>query len=112
VQGVAGDRGGLGYFGFSYFEENQDRLKALQVDGGSGCVAPSAQTARDGSYTPLSRPLFVYVKRSSYDENEDVRNFVAFMLDNNESIAEAAQFIALSPEQIDEQRATLEEAGS
>ncbi len=57
VQGVSGDRGGLGYFGFSYFEQNQDTLKALEVDGGSGCVAPSFETAQDDTYTPLSRPL-------------------------------------------------------
>jgi phosphate transport system substrate-binding protein len=110
VQGVAGDRGALGYFGFSYFEQNQGQLKAVEVDGGSGCVAPSAETAQDGSYTPLSRPLFVYVKRSSFDENESVRNFVAFMLDNNQSIAEAAQFVALSDDQLAEEQAKLEEA--
>jgi phosphate transport system substrate-binding protein len=110
VQGVAGDRGALGYFGFSYFEENQGSLKALEVDGGSGCVAPSAETAQDGSYAPLSRPLLVYVKRSSFDEKEDVRNFVAFMLDNNQSIAEAAQFVPLSGDQLAEERARLEEA--
>ena len=62
VQGVAGEKGGLGYFGFSYYEENQDTLKALEIDGGDGCVAPSVETAQDGTYTPLSRPLFVYVK--------------------------------------------------
>jgi phosphate transport system substrate-binding protein len=110
VQGVAGDRGALGYFGFSYFEQNQDRLKAVEVDAGSGCVAPSASTAQDGSYTPLSRPLFVYVKRSSFDEGESVRNFVAFMLDNNQSIAEAAQFVALSDDQLAEEQTKLEEA--
>jgi phosphate transport system substrate-binding protein len=110
VQGVAGERGGLGYFGFSYFEQNQDTLKALEVDGGEGCVAPSAETARDGSYTPLARPLFVYVKKSSFDENEDVRNFVKFMLDSNESIAEAAQFVPLSAEQLAEQETKYEEA--
>jgi phosphate transport system substrate-binding protein len=103
VQGITGERGGLGYFGFSYFEQNQETLKALEVDGGSGCVAPSAETARDGSYAPLSRPLFVYVKRSSFDSNEDVRAFVKFMLDNNESIAEAAQFVPLSADQLAEQ---------
>jgi phosphate transport system substrate-binding protein len=111
VQGVAGDRGALGYFGFSYFEENQDRLKAVEVDGGGGCVAPSAETAQDGSYTPLSRPLFVYVKRTSFDENESVRKFIAFMLDNNQSIADAAQFVALSDDQLAEEQTKLEEAG-
>jgi phosphate transport system substrate-binding protein len=112
VQGVAGDRGALGYFGFSYFEENQDRLKALEVDGGSGCVAPSSETAQEGTYTPLSRPLFVYVKRSSFDENEDVRNFITFMFDNNTSIAEGAQFVPLSAEQLAEEQTKLEEATS
>ena len=108
VQGVSGDRGALGYFGFSYFEENQDTLKALEVDGGGGCVAPSVETAQDESYTPLSRPLFVYVKRSSFDENEEVRNFVRFMLDSNQAIAEAAQFVPLSETQLAEEQAKLE----
>ena len=112
VQGVSGERGGLGYFGFSYFEQNQSTLKALEVDGGSGCVAPSADAAQDGSYAPLSRPLFVYVKRSSFDDNADVRDFVGFMLDNNQSIAEAAQFVPLSEEQITEEQAKLEGATS
>jgi phosphate transport system substrate-binding protein len=110
VQGVAGDRGGMGYFGFSYFEQNQGRLKALEVDGGSGCVAPSSEAAQDGSYAPLSRPLYVYVKQESFDDKEDVRNFVAFMLDNNQSIAEAAQFVPLSEEQLAEEQSKLEEA--
>ena len=110
VQGVSGDRGGLGYFGFSYYEQNQATLEALEVDGGSGCVAPSAEAAQDGSYTPLSRPLYVYVKRSSFDDKEDIRNFVLFMLDQNSSIAEAAQFVPLSDEQLAEERSKLEEA--
>ncbi len=112
VQGVSGDRGAMGYFGFSYFEENQDQLKALEVDGGDGCVAPSVEAAQDDSYTPLSRPLFVYVKQSSFDDNEDVRNFVRFMLDNNESIATAAQFVPLSEDQVAEQLATFEDAAA
>jgi len=112
VRGVSGDRGALGYFGFSYFEENQSTLKALEVDGGDGCVAPSIETAQDESYAPLSRPLFVYVKQSSFDENEDVRNFVKFMLDNNESVATAAQFVPLSQEQVAEQIAKYEGAST
>jgi phosphate transport system substrate-binding protein len=110
VQGVAGDRGALGYFGFSYYEQNQDTLKALEVDGGSGCVAPSVETAQNDTYTPLSRPLFVYVKQTSFDENEDVRDFIQYMFDNNETIATEALFVPLNQEQIDEGLATLEEA--
>jgi phosphate transport system substrate-binding protein len=112
VQGVSGDRGALGYFGFSYFEENQSTLKALEVDGGNGCVAPSSQAAQDGTYAPLSRPLFVYVKRSSFEEKAPVRSFMTFMLDNNTSIAEAAQFVPLSDDQVAEERAKLEAAGA
>jgi phosphate transport system substrate-binding protein len=110
VQGVSGEEGGLGYFGFSYFEQNQGTLEALEVDGGSGCVAPSVDTAQDDTYTPLSRPLFVYVKQSSFDDNEDVRDFVKFMLDSNESIATEALFVPLSAEQIAEQLAKYQEA--
>jgi phosphate transport system substrate-binding protein len=110
VQGVTGNPGGLGYFGFSYFEENQGSLKALEVDAGSGCVAPSAATAQDGTYTPLSRPLLVYVKQSSFDDNEDVRNFVKFMLDNNTTIAEASQFIPLNEDQLAEENTKYEDA--
>jgi phosphate transport system substrate-binding protein len=110
VQGVGGERGGLGYFGFSYFEQNQGTLKALEVDSGDGCVAPSVATAQDGSYAPLSRPLFVYVKRSSFDDRSDVRDFIEFMLDNEQSIAEAAQFVPLSEAQLAEQQTKLEEA--
>jgi phosphate transport system substrate-binding protein len=112
VQAVAGDRGALGYFGFSYFEENQDTLKAVEVGGGSGCVAPSTETAQDESYTPLSRPLFVYVKQSSFDGNEDVRNFIQYMLDNNNTIATEALFIPLSAEQLEAEKTKLEEAGA
>jgi phosphate transport system substrate-binding protein len=110
VQGVTGDKGALGYFGFSYFEENQDTLKALEVDGGGGCVAPSVETAQDDSYTPLSRPLFVYAKQSSFDDNEDVRDFVKFMLDNNDTIATEAKFVPLGDDQIAEQLAKHEDA--
>ena len=95
VQGVAGSKGGLGYFGFTYFEENADRLKALEIDSGAGCVAPSAETARDGSYTPLSRPLYVYPSVQSLPD-PDVAEFFQFYIDNNVEIAKAALYIPLS----------------
>jgi phosphate transport system substrate-binding protein len=98
VQGVAGERGGMGYFGFSYFEENQDKLKALAIDDGDGCVEPSVETAQDGTYKPLSRPLFVYAKRASFDRPE-VEAFVSYMLENAVEIAEETQFVPLTSEQ-------------
>jgi phosphate transport system substrate-binding protein len=112
VQGVAGSQGGLGYLGFSYFEENQDTMKALEVDGGSGCVAPSVGAAQDGTYTPLARPLFVYVKLSSLTDNESVSDFVGYTLENAEAIATEAQFVPLNAEQIAEQQQKLEGATS
>jgi phosphate transport system substrate-binding protein len=99
VQAVAGDPGAMGYFGYTYYEQNQDTLKALEVDGGSGCVAPSADTARDGSYSPLARPLFVYVKTESLAKPE-VAAFVQYILDNNAAITEAALFISPSDEEL------------
>jgi phosphate transport system substrate-binding protein len=110
VQGVAGDRGALGYFGFSYFEENQDTLKALEVDDGSGCVAPSVESAQNDTYTPLSRPLYMYVKLSSLQDSESLTDFVSYTLENAGAIATEAQFVPLSQEQIDEQAQKLEDA--
>ena len=98
VQGVSGSKGGLGYFGYTYFEENSDSLKALEIDSGDGCVAPSAETAQDGTYTPLSRPLFIYPARGSIDKPQ-VKAFLEFYLENDADIAEAAQFIPLNDEQ-------------
>ena len=111
VRAVEGARGGLGYFGFSYYEENQDTLKALQVDGGDGCVAPSVETAQSDEYTPLSRPLFIYVKNESLTRPE-VQAFVEHYIENSQSIAEDALFVPLTDEQESEALAALEEAGS
>jgi phosphate transport system substrate-binding protein len=109
VQFVEGNEGGLGYFGFSYYEQNQDTLKALEVDGGDGCVAPSVDTARDGSYTPLSRPLFIYVKSESLAKPE-VRSFVEYFLTNSISLAEEALFIPVPDDVVEENLSTLEGA--
>ncbi len=110
VQGVAGERGGLGYFGFTYFEENEDTLQALEVDGGDGCVAPGVESAQDGTYTPLSRPLFMYVSLDSLGESEDLREFVRFALENAQTVAEEARFVPLGQQQLDEQLQKLEDA--
>lgn len=97
VQGVSGSKGGLGYFGFTYFEENADNLKAVAIDSGAGCVEPSVETARDGSYTPLSRPLFVYVSAQAMQRPE-VASFFQYYVENDSAIAEAALYIPLSEE--------------
>jgi phosphate transport system substrate-binding protein len=98
VAAVAGAKGGLGYFGFTYFEENQDKLAAVEIDAGNGCVAPSVQTAQDGTYTPLSRPLFIYVKNESMKRPE-VKAFVEFYATNINRIATDAKYIPLNSEQ-------------
>jgi phosphate transport system substrate-binding protein len=98
VQGVSGSKGGLGYFGYTYFEENADSLNAVQIDSGSGCVAPSAATAQDGSYTPLARPLFVYPSVTALAKPE-VAAFFQYYVDNDASIAEGAQYIPLNDAQ-------------
>ena len=110
VQGVSGNPAVSGYFGFSYFEENQDKLKALEIDDGSGCVAPSVESARSGDYTPLARPLFVYVKSGGTLERQDVEDFVRYMLENETTIAERAQFVPLNQTQVDENLEKLDQA--
>jgi phosphate transport system substrate-binding protein len=109
VQGVKGTEGGMGYFGFSYFEENQADLKALEIDGGSGCVAPSVDAAQGGDYTPLARPLFVYANTEEL-EREEVEDFLRYMLENETEIAERAQYVPLNQTQIDENLSKLDDA--
>jgi phosphate transport system substrate-binding protein len=106
VTGVAGEKGGLGYFGFSYFEENQDKLNAVEIDGGDGCVAPSVTAAQDGTYKPLSRPLFIYVKKDALTRPE-VAAFMQYVLDNETAIAEASQFVPLTDEQLTKAKSDL-----
>jgi phosphate transport system substrate-binding protein len=98
VQGVAGTKGGMGYFGLSYYEQNPDKLKLLQIDGGNGCVTPSKETVQSGAYTPLSRPLLIYVKDASL-KRPVVDAFIKFYIDNAERIANQAQFVPLTAEQ-------------
>lgn len=106
VQGVSGSRGGLGYFGYSYYEENQDALRAVAIDNGDGCVRPSAEAAQNGSYQPLSRPLFIYPSASAL-RRPVVEQFVTYYVEHAAEIAEAAQFIPLNDEQQGELRDQL-----
>jgi phosphate transport system substrate-binding protein len=101
VQGVAGERGGMGYFGYSYYDENKDKLKALQiVNPKTGkCVAPGQETVWNNTYKPLSRPLFIYAKRSSFSRPE-VRSFIGYIFNNEKAIAERSDFISLTKAQL------------
>jgi phosphate binding protein len=100
IQGVSGELGAMGYFGLSYLEENADLIKGVEVDGGEGCVFPSVETVQDGTYTPLGRPLFIYVNNASYAENEAVKAFVDYYVENAVSVAESALFVPLTDDQI------------
>lgn len=111
VQGVSGDPNALAYFGYTYYEENASTLKAVEIDSGSGCVAPSAETAQDGSYTPLARPLFIYVKNSAYSSKPQVKAFVDWYAENDEAITEAAQYIPLNDEQQAELKSAIDSIG-
>ena len=99
VTGVQGSEGGLGYFGYSYYEQNADTLTAVQVDSGDGCVAPSAETVADGTYTPLARPLFIYPSIEKAADNAAPRPSSSSSSRTTHTIAETAQFIPLNDEQ-------------
>ena len=101
VQGVSGERGGMGYFGFSYYIENQSRLNAVQVTNPktNQCVAPSKASVFSNSYKPLSRPLFIYAKGSSF-KRQEVQAFLDYVFDNEVAIANRSDFISLTPKQL------------
>src|SRR5690606_27239594 len=93
VQGVGGDRAALGYFGYAYYIEGGNRVKALAVDGGNGCVEPTTETIQEDDYAPLSRPLFIYVNAASL-ERPAVAEFVRFFMHNGAALAEAVGYVA------------------
>jgi phosphate transport system substrate-binding protein len=111
VQGVAGDQNGSGYFGFSYYEQNQDSLNLVSVDAGKGCVAPSVETIQSGEYSPLSRPLFMYPSAEALQKPE-VEGFMQFVVDNYSEIAEAAQIVPMDDTQAGEAKSAFEGATS
>jgi phosphate transport system substrate-binding protein len=109
VQGVAGDSGGLGYFGFSYYEQNTDQLNLVSVDDGSGCVEPSVETIQAGEYTPLSRPIFMYPAHEALGRPE-VEGFMNYVVDNHSEIAESALIVPMDETQASDARSTLDAA--
>jgi phosphate transport system substrate-binding protein len=109
VEGVAGDEGALGYFGFSYYEQNQDTLNLVAVDSGDGCVAPSSETIQSGEYSPLGRPIFMYPSLEALQRPE-VEGFMQYVVDNYQSIAEAALIVPMSEEQGTEAQSAFESA--
>ena len=110
VTGVAGDKGGLGYFGFSYYEQNMDKLNLVGVgEDASSCVKPSSESIQDGSYKPLSRPLFMYPSAKAIARPE-VKAFMDFILANQADIAKAAQIVPMTDEQLTKAQGDLKTA--
>jgi phosphate transport system substrate-binding protein len=109
VQGVAGEKGGLGYFGYSYYTENRSKLKLLAVNAGNGCVAPNPKTVQNGTYKPLSRPLFIYAKLASFKRPE-VKAFIGYIFNNERTIAGKARFISLTDKQLRKARYQYKQA--
>ena len=99
VQGVAGEAGAMGYFGYSYYVENRSRLKLLRIHNGDSWIAPSIPTLQSGTYKPLSRPLFVYAKRTSFHRGV-VRAFIKYMILNERTLARVSRYVPLTARQL------------
>lgn len=108
VQGVSGERGAMGYFGYSYYIENQSRLNAIQIRNPKtdACVRPGVNTVHNNTYKPLSRPLFIYAKGSSFERRE-VQAFMDYIFDNEVAVARRARFVPLTPKQLKKARTTF-----
>lgn len=110
VQGVEGDKTGLAYFGFSYYEDNADKLNLVAVDDGNGCVKPSVETIQNGSYKPLSRPLFMYVNTAALADKPQVKAFIDYAVANAEESATTAKIVPMTSEQASKAQAELTKA--
>lgn len=94
VQGIAGDKDALGYFGFAYYEENTDKLKVLKIDAGKGPIEPTFDTILDKTYAPLSRPLFIYINKSKLEQPQ-VKEFAKFYIDNAATLSKEVGYVPL-----------------
>ena len=97
VSGIAGDKYALGYFGYAFFIENQDKLKLVAIDAGDGCINPTSETIKDGSYKPLARPLFIYVSASSYATKPQVKTFVDFYMKHGPELTAEVGYVSSEP---------------
>jgi phosphate transport system substrate-binding protein len=109
VQGISGDLHALGFFGFTYFDRNREKLDAVAVDGGSGCVRPSLETIQSGRYTPLTRPLYIYVNRSSLQQS-GVRSFLSFFMTHAGELIPETGFVPVADSVYQENLMTLSRA--
>ncbi|HUP89051.1 MAG TPA: PstS family phosphate ABC transporter substrate-binding protein [Longimicrobiales bacterium] len=103
VQGVEGDANALGYFGYAYYKENAAKLKEVGVDAGSGCILPTEETIKNGSYKPLSRPLYIYVNNAGLQRPE-VKAFVEYYLSNASKLVPQVGYVALEAAKYEQQK--------
>lgn len=101
VSGISKDPSALGYFGYAYYEQNQNKLKALKINNGKGAVLPSQGTVEEGKYQPLSRPLFIYVNMQSAQNKEALRDFVNFYIKKAPTIVSSVGYVPLPEEAYD-----------
>ncbi|MBI4296345.1 MAG: PstS family phosphate ABC transporter substrate-binding protein [Chloroflexi bacterium] len=107
VQGIAGDPNALGYFGYAYYVENKDKLKLVAIDGGRGPVLPSEETIRKGTYTPLSRLIFIYINRAALARPE-VKEFVRFYMTEGPALVAEVGYIPLPAQTYNENLAKIQ----
>jgi phosphate transport system substrate-binding protein len=105
--GIESDLNAIGYFGFAYFQEAGQALKAVAIDGGDGCVEPTFEAALDGSYKPLSRPLFIYTRESFLQDRPEVLGFIEFYLDNTDTLVPEVGYVSLPADLLGQQQAKL-----
>ena len=98
-QGIYGDQNSLGYFGYAYYAANKDKLKVIGIDSGEGCIVPSAETIDDASYKPLTRPLYIYVNKSSYTNKKVVKEFVDFYMQEAGALTAEVGYVPLKDEE-------------
>jgi phosphate transport system substrate-binding protein len=107
VAGVEGNEFAIGYFGFAYYQEAGQELKAVSVDNGEGCVEPSFETALSGDYAPLSRPLFIYTTETLLAEAPEVLGFVQFYIENMNALSEEVGYVSLPDDLVEAQRGKI-----
>ncbi|MBP9547782.1 MAG: PstS family phosphate ABC transporter substrate-binding protein [Chitinophagales bacterium] len=108
VQGLAGDKGGLAYFGIAYYEANKDKLKLVPINNGTGAVLPSKETVLNKQYSPLSRPLYIYVNKEALSQPHIIA-FLNFYMDNAGDLANEVGYITLEKKLYESMKAKLKE---
>lgn len=108
VTGIAGEKYALGFFGYAHYADNKDKLTVVGVDGGEGCVKPEKETIESGKYSPLSRPLFLYVNKAKLAQPE-IKKFLEYYLGEGQPNVAAAAYVPLNQETLVEQQAKLKE---